>query len=508
MAGLPGLIIRIGADTKDAVAGIQRVNSELGKGLTGGQKFKASVDKAFLPAVAAIGALVAVGQDFARQAAEDAAAADVLANALRNTTGATDKQVAAVEDWITAQGKLVGVADTELRPSLQILASATGSVTKAQELATLAMDVAAQTGKPLETVSSALAKAYTGNTTALSRLVPGLDATTLKSKDMAKIQAELALKTKGAAKAAADAEGSTKRNTVALAEAQEEIGKRLLPIMTKFNQLVAAATKWVSENTTVVLVLAGILATLAVAIIAVKTAMVLWDTYNKIVTASQWLLNTALLANPLTWIVLAIVAVVAALVLLYNKNEAFRDFIVAAWAKIQSAFAAAFNWVKENWPLLLGILTGPIGFAVIFISRNWDKIKKLFEKTVSWFSNIGKNIVEGIKNGISTAWNGLKTFFTDKIEGLVGGVKNLLGIASPSKVFRRIGEDVVAGWELGIAPLAIPSLTIPTVTGTATVNANTQTGGTMTFSDEQLARALAALLLKSDLRNGRTQVVI
>ncbi len=136
-----------------------------------------------LPIVAA-GAAVA---KFTANAAEDAQQQVVLANTLKNTAGATDAVVASTEAWITKQGELLGVADSELRPALAVLAGATKDVEKSQMLAGLAMDIAAAKSVPVETAAKALAKAYAGNTTQLSRLVVGIDQTALKSKNFGEI---------------------------------------------------------------------------------------------------------------------------------------------------------------------------------------------------------------------------------------------------------------------------------------------------------------------------------
>lgn len=79
-----------------------------------------------------------------------------------------------------------------------------------------------------------------------------------------------------------------------------------------------------------------------------------------------------------------------------------------------------------------------------------DLKAKMLEK-VKGFLDIGKNIVEGIKKGISDAWDALVNWFNDKIDGLVGGVKDLLGIESPSKVFAEdVGRWIPAGIAEGI----------------------------------------------------------
>lgn len=173
-------------------------------------------------------------------AAEDAQAQANLALTLRNTAGATDASIAATENWISAQGRALGVADDQLRPALTILAGATGDVAKAQQLASLAMDISASRGVDLESVSAALAKAYTGNIGALTRLVPGIDAAAVASGDFTQVQAALAEMVGGAAATAADTQaGAMQRAKVAMAEAAETVGTALLPIMQTLADFVA-----------------------------------------------------------------------------------------------------------------------------------------------------------------------------------------------------------------------------------------------------------------------------
>ena len=120
----------------------------------------------------AAGLVVAAGAavKFVQAAIEDEASAKRMATQFRNSAGATKSQIAATEQWISAQGRAKGVADDDLRPALSNLVRATGDVGKAQKLAGLAMDISAGTGKDLGAVSTALAKAQNGNVGALSRL--------------------------------------------------------------------------------------------------------------------------------------------------------------------------------------------------------------------------------------------------------------------------------------------------------------------------------------------------
>ena len=167
-----------------AIADIQNAGS-------GFDKFSVGVEKASKVASVALVGLAATSVVFAKAAAEDAQAATVLATTLKNTTKATDIQIASVEKFITAQGRLLGVTDDELRPALGKLVTATGDITKAQELASLAMDISTARGVDLGSVSQTLAKAYAGNYTSLKKLIPGISDAALKSKDWTVIQEEL-----------------------------------------------------------------------------------------------------------------------------------------------------------------------------------------------------------------------------------------------------------------------------------------------------------------------------
>ena len=79
------------------------------------------------------------------------------------------------------------------------------------------------------------------------------------------------------------------------------------------------------------------------------------------------------------------------------------------------------------------------------------KLKNKLTEKVKEFINIGKDIIEGIKKGINDAWDALTDWFSDKISSLVGGVKDLLGIESPSKVFaNEVGKMIPLGIAEGI----------------------------------------------------------
>jgi hypothetical protein len=122
---------------------------------------------------------------------------------------------------------------------------------------------------------------------------------------------------------------------------------------------------------------------------------------------AQWLLNAALTANPIGLVVVGIAALAAGFVLAYRKSETFRNIVqgalsgvsdaaqaVVRWFRrsfipfftdtIPGAFHATINWVRRNWPVILAVLTGPVGLATLFISRHWDTITRAFQDAKDW----------------------------------------------------------------------------------------------------------------------------
>ena len=102
--------------------------------------------------------------------------------------------------------------------------------------------------------------------------------------------------------------------------------------------------------------------------------------------------------------------------------------------------------------IIISLITGLIGAIPELIASVPRVIMAIVDtiRNYDWAS-IGKNIVEGLKNGIANMWSNIKNWFKDKVNGLVGGIKDALGIHSPSKVFAGIGENMALGlgqgWE-------------------------------------------------------------
>ncbi|MFZ9893396.1 MAG: hypothetical protein ACO3FO_06415 [Candidatus Nanopelagicaceae bacterium] len=233
MAGSRTLKLSILADVADLKKNLDTGSKEV-EGFGGKlEKFGKVAAAAFAAAAAAAAAYaVKLAVDGVKAAIEDEAAQKRLANALQNVTGATEAQIAAVEEQILKTSLATGVADDQLRPALQRLATATGSVTESQDLLNLALDISAATGKSVEAVSNALGKAYEGNTGALTRLGVGLSSAEIKTLGLEGTVKQLAETFGGAATVQANTfEGQIQRLRVGFDEAKESVGAALLPTL-------------------------------------------------------------------------------------------------------------------------------------------------------------------------------------------------------------------------------------------------------------------------------------
>lgn len=164
------------------------------------------------------------------------------------------------------------------------------------------------------------------------------------------------------------------------------------------------------------------------AVLALKTKAL--ELATKAAAVAQALFNAVMNANPVVMVVSAIVGLIAALAALYMTSEKFRNAVQGFFDEVGNA----------------------VNTVVSSIGKAFESIKQffvnLYNNAVNWvkrFFNIGQEIVTGIWNGIKNAWDKLVQQWNDLWDKLLGGVRNLLGIHSPSKVFADIGKNMALG---------------------------------------------------------------
>lgn len=232
--GTRALTLKLLADVDNFTKNLDKADKDV---MSFGDKVSDFGKKAGLAFAAAGAAAVAyagkLAIDGVKSAIEDAAAQQKLALTLKNVTNATDKQIKATEDYITQTSLAFGITDDDLRPSLERLARALGDSEKAQKLQTVAIDVAAGSGKSLEAVTNAMAKAAEGNTAALGKLGIGLTSAQLKTMSMDQITAKLADTFENQASVKADTfQGKLSRLQIAFDEGKETVGAYILTAIT------------------------------------------------------------------------------------------------------------------------------------------------------------------------------------------------------------------------------------------------------------------------------------
>lgn len=196
-------------------------------------KAVSKADKAFsalgkkFAAIFSVGAVIKFGKDSVK-AFQDA---EKEANLLRAQLESINLGFASpfVNQYIDNLALLSGISGGVLTDAFNSLSQATEDVTTAQRLLNTALDVAAGTGKDLRTVTSALQRAYLGETTALAKLRIGYTTADLKARDFDEVLAELQDKFQGSSAKAADTlAGKMARLRESVEQAQEAFGEGLV----------------------------------------------------------------------------------------------------------------------------------------------------------------------------------------------------------------------------------------------------------------------------------------
>lgn len=122
-----------------------------------------------------------------------------------------------------------------------------------------------------------------------------------------------------------------------------------------------------------------------------------------------------------------------------------------AWRSIQAAFNAVGTWFKQKFTEAVNAIRNAFAPIKQFFSQIWDEIVAVFSNALDKFGEIGRNIVEGIKNGIAGSWEKFKDWLSGLFGDIVGLAKKILGIESPSKVMAaEVGQWIPAGIAQGI----------------------------------------------------------
>lgn len=421
--------------------GTDRAIREFQKLETTGQKAGFAIKKAAVPAALALGVLADFAGDAVKAFMEDDKAAQILATSLKNTTGATDAQIASVEKFITQTSIAAAVSDDELRPALEKLVRGTGDVTKAQDLLNLALDISAGTGKDLSAVSDALSKAFNGQLGPLKKLDPALAKLIEDGATTDEVFAALASTFKGAASTSANtASGKMKSFSIQMGEFKESVGAAVMPLIQKLLPAFTKMGNWISNNVPLVVTLGTVIGGIAAAIFIANGALAAWATVSAVTAAINSVTAASFTALWVATGAVVIIAIIAALVALQVKFDIFGkaiDGIKVGFNAVWGAIKYVFDWAKNNWPLLLAIITGPFGLAVAFVVKFKDSIISVLQGV----KDFAVTIFDGIVSVYKSVINAILGFMEAGINKAITGANKALDLADKAAgMFINFGE--------------------------------------------------------------------
>jgi len=248
MAGSIGRSISIGlsANTKNFAKSLRSAEKNLERFKNGVKILGTAVAASF----AAMGAAALLfGKSAITAALEDQKSQVLLAKTIKNNAKARKGLLKDSEATISALESQYNIVDDKLRPAFGKLVMATKSVSKSQKIIRTAIDISAQSGKSLDSVVSALSRAYLGSNTALGKLGLGIDKAKLKTMSFDQLLQQLTKSTGGAGKAAAGTyQGAVDGLSIAWGNFQESVGYKILPkLQTMLKYVKTKVVPWLGE---------------------------------------------------------------------------------------------------------------------------------------------------------------------------------------------------------------------------------------------------------------------
>lgn len=480
MARNPEVTINVVAKTAAAKAELSSLGSAT-KSLRDG--LKAGVVGAAVVAGAGLAAMAAQGIAGARESAQ---IHRVLASQLKTMGGEARKAFGGATSFAEDYGKAIGKDDDDILKVINKLSTFPAAF-KAGSLGAKGMERATKAAFDLEATGIGSAESnIVGIGKALDNPVKGMTALSksgvsftaqqkkqveqyMKAGQLAKAQAVVLQGIESNAKGAAgaQADGLTRAKT-ALDGFAESVASKALPYLDRFGNWftdkglpkLEQFAAWFEANavpkigqafTTAKNVAQGFVAVLSnpavqafgATILTVVAGLKIYSATMTVIKAvttawrtAQLLLNIALTANPIGIIVLAIAALAVGIYVAYKRSATFRAIVQAVGAAFVTAGAKVVAFVKT---------------AIAWVKQVPDKIKGFFSNAKSLLLSAGSDVIQGFWNGLKGKFESAKKWLTDKIASLPAAAKKVLGIASPSRVFRWIAERIPEGFSVGLA---------------------------------------------------------
>lgn len=410
--------------------GASAISSEIDQPATAaGKSAGGKFSKGFGGAIGGLGTMVAgtmaVGAvtDFFGSAIAGASDLNETVNKSRTIFGA---QAADIEKWAGSAATTMGLSKQAALDAAagfgdmfsQIGFAGDEAAKMSQDVVQMSADLGSFNNLPTEDVAGRLSAAFRGEYDSLQALIPNINAARVEQEALSatgkksaseltaqeKAAAVLAIVHSDGARAAGDfaktSDGlANKQKTLSakMADLKAKAGDALLPALEKLAGVGEKVIDFITENASVIGPLVVALGILAGIIAAVAIAQWAW---NAAIAFTMW---------PVVAIVAGILLLVGIIILLV-KN----------WDKVWATIKAGFSWIADNWPMLLAILTGPIGLAVKFIVDHWDQIVAFVKELPGRIAEAGAAIWNWITEKLTELWNAAVEIWNGIIDWVTG----------------------------------------------------------------------------------------
>lgn len=233
--------------------------------------------------------------------------------------------------------------------------------------------------------------------------------------------------------------------------------------------------------------------------IRAKAATIAHTAATKAQTVAQRALNLVMRMNPIGLIITGIMLLVGALILAYKKSETFRRIVNSAFHAVQAGASFAFGWVKDHWPLLLAILTGPFGLAVLVIVKKRDAILGFFRGMPGKMKGLMGGVADIITAPYRVAFGAIKDLWNSTVGGfgfeIPGWVPKVGGksFTIPEMAHGGITGGLISVGERGRELIRVPS--------GSTVIPNGQTERMLARGERRQSRRQEPRLTKADIED-------
>lgn len=151
-------------------------------------------------------------------------------------------------------------------------------------------------------------------------------------------------------------------------------------------------------------------------LVAYITQINIIQTATKIWAAVQWVLNSALLASPVTWVIAGLIALGAAIVYLWKNNETFRTIVLTVWDAIKTAIAAVSDWITGT---VVPALTGAWDAVASASQSLWSRVTGAWDAVAAAATSLWQRVVEAW-DAVSAAGQQLWANTTVVWDGIMG----------------------------------------------------------------------------------------